>query len=96
MQHVVGTTHWREPVLRYVNVSTQNFLVPNVPGRLGRWEKLGRRAGDFRFIEETARMQGDPIFVDEVTVLVRPERNPLKRALVRGGPPALPGSGTPA
>ena len=72
-----------EPELRFKNVSTQTFLVPNVPGKLGRWERRGRIAGDFVFIEETARLQGEPIFVDEVTVLVRPERNPLKRWLVR-------------
>jgi hypothetical protein len=29
------------------------------------------------------RLQGDPIFVDEVTVLARPERNPVKKAIVR-------------
>jgi hypothetical protein len=57
--------------------------VPNVPGKLGPWERRGRIAGDYVFIEETARLQGDPIFVDEVTVLMRPERNPLKRAFAR-------------
>lgn len=83
LQYVVGNRRWVDPVLRYKNVSTQTFLVPNVPGKLGRWEADGRRAGDFCFIEATARMQGEPIFVDEVTVLARPERNPVKRAFVR-------------
>jgi glycosyltransferase involved in cell wall biosynthesis len=90
MQHVVGTTHWRagEPALRYANVSTQNFLVPNVPGKLGRWHEIprpggGTYAGDYAFITETADLQGDPVFVDEVTVYVRPYANPLRRLWVR-------------
>jgi glycosyltransferase involved in cell wall biosynthesis len=90
MRHVVGTTHWKEPELRYANVSTQTFLVPNVPGKLGRWLEQPRPhapektyAGDYMFITETVELQGEPIFVDEVTVLVRPEGNPLRRAWVR-------------
>src|SRR5919198_110045 len=91
MKHPVGTTHWREgePTLRYANVSTQTFLVPNVPGKLGRWvESPGRPggrsyAGDYVFITETVAMQGEPIFVDEVTVYARPIRNPLRRLWAR-------------
>jgi hypothetical protein len=33
--------------------------------------------------EHSQPCEGEPIFVDDVTVLARPERNPLKRALVR-------------
>jgi glycosyltransferase involved in cell wall biosynthesis len=84
MKHPVGTTHWREdePVLRHANVSTQTFLVPNVPGKLGRWHETvtsegRRRHGDYVFITETAALQGEPVFVDEVTVYARPIRNPL-------------------
>jgi glycosyltransferase involved in cell wall biosynthesis len=91
MKHPVGTTHWREhePELRYANVSTQTFLVPNVPGKLGRWRKgsrpsgQGTWAGDYVFIMETAELQGEPVFVDEVTVFARPLRNPLGRLWVR-------------
>jgi glycosyltransferase involved in cell wall biosynthesis len=91
MQHPVGTTHWREgePVLRYANVSSQNFLVPNLPGRLGRWTDRpprpggGTYDGDYAFIARTVELQGDPVFVDEVTVLVRPVRNPVRRAWIR-------------
>jgi glycosyltransferase involved in cell wall biosynthesis len=83
LEYVVRTRRWVEPELRYKNVSTQMFLVPNVSGKLGRWERRNNVAGDFVFIEETARLQGEPIFVDEVTVLARPERNPFKRAFVR-------------
>ena len=76
MEHPVGTTHWRkdEPVLRFANVSSQNFLVPNVPGRLGRGP-TGRRGpaaafydGDYAFIARTVRtVQDELVFVDEVT-----------------------------
>ncbi|MDX6507040.1 MAG: hypothetical protein QOG06_1684 [Gaiellaceae bacterium] len=91
MKHPAGTTHWREgePVLRYANVSTQTFLVPNVEGKLGRW-RAGRPrpgggvyAGDYVFITETAELQGAPVFVDEVTVYARPIRNPLRLLWVR-------------
>src|SRR5918912_783779 len=82
LEYVVGTRRWIEPELRYKNVSTQTFLVPNVPGKLGVWRHDGRQ-GDFVFIEATARMQGEPIFVDDVTVLARPERNPVKRTWQR-------------
>jgi glycosyltransferase involved in cell wall biosynthesis len=91
MRHAVGTTHWRagEPVLRYANVSTQTFLVPNVPEKLGRWQAGrhrpggGEYAGDYVFITETAELQGEPVFVDEVTVHARPVRNPLRLLLIR-------------
>jgi hypothetical protein len=67
-------------VLRYANVSTQTFFVPNIPGKLGRWLEQPRPhdpektyAGDYMFLTETARLQGqEPLFVDEVTVYVRP------------------------
>jgi glycosyltransferase involved in cell wall biosynthesis len=83
LEYAVGNHRWVDPVLRYKNVSTQSFVVPNVPGRLGRWERRGRVAGDYVFIEETVRLQGEPVFVDEVTVRARPERNPAKRSLMR-------------
>jgi glycosyltransferase involved in cell wall biosynthesis len=91
MQHPVGTTHWRdgEPVLRYANVSTQNFLIPNLTGRLGRWTDRPPRPGggvydgDYAFIARTVELQGEPLFVDEVTVLARPVRNPVWLAWIR-------------
>jgi hypothetical protein len=83
IEYTTGPKRWRVPELRNRNVSTQNFLVPNVPGKLGVWEHRGTIHGDYTFIEETARLQGEPIFVDEVTVRVRPIRNPLRRLYVR-------------
>ena len=78
MEYTVGPKRWQVPELRNRNVSTQIFCVPNVPGKLGAWEHRGTVHGDYTFIEETARLQGEPVFVDEVTVRVRPIRNPLK------------------
>jgi len=83
MEYTTGPKRWRVPELRNRNVSTQIFLVPNVPGKLGFWEHRGTIHGDYVFIEETARLQGEPVFVDEVTVRVRPIRNPVQRLYVR-------------
>lgn len=43
-----GHTIWTDPTLRLANVSTQMFLMPNDPARLGRWTM--RREGDFDFL----------------------------------------------
>ena len=83
IEYTVGPKRWKVPELKNRNVSTQTFLVPNVPGKLGVWEHRGTVHGDFIFIEETARLQGEPVFVDEVTVRVRPIRNPLKVLVIR-------------
>ena len=84
MKHPTGPKHWRTPGLRYTNVSTQLFCVPNVPGKLGEWKHVGRRMGDFRFISFTSAYMGqEPIFVDAVTVLARPIHNPLKLAWMK-------------
>ena len=60
-----------------------------MPGKLGCWQagRLrpggGEYAGDYVFITETAELQGEPVFVDEVTVFARPVRNPLRLAWIR-------------
>jgi glycosyltransferase involved in cell wall biosynthesis len=58
IEYVVGNRRWVDPELRFKNVSTQMYVVPNVPGKLGPWERRGRIAGDYVFIEETVRLQG--------------------------------------
>ena len=83
IEYTAGPKRWQVPELRNRNVSTQIFLVPNVPGKLGIWEHRGTIHGDYVFIEETARLQGEPVFVDEVTVRVRPIRNPLRLLWIR-------------
>jgi hypothetical protein len=52
--YIGGIPIWRDgdPKLREGNVANQNFVAPNVPGRLGQW---GRRyCGDFDFIASTS------------------------------------------
>jgi glycosyltransferase involved in cell wall biosynthesis len=83
MRYPDGRVLWADPELRYKNVSTQTFLVPNVPGKLGRWENDGSRAGDYVFIEETVALQGDPVFCDHVVTYVRSDRRPVLRRVQR-------------
>ncbi len=65
-----GHILWAEPELRWANVGTPMFVVPNIPGKLGTW--LPQRSGDWAFIEETCRLQGDPVWVPETIALIRP------------------------
>jgi len=83
MRYLDGHVLWRRPALEYRNVSTQLFVVPNVPGKLGRWERRGHVIGDFVFLTETAKLQGEPIFREEIITHVRSDRRPLVRALQR-------------
>lgn len=85
MRSTVGTHIWNEPVFRFKNVSTQNYVVPNAPGKLGRWhtDSPDGRNGDWYFIKETADLQGEPMLVDHDTVWFAVERNPLKRVYYR-------------
>jgi hypothetical protein len=79
MRHPTGPMRWHTRELRYTNVSTQLFCVPNIPEKLAEWKQVGRRIGDFRFISFTSAYMGqEPIFVDAVTVLARPVHNHLK------------------
>lgn len=55
--HHKGGLIWAERAVYMGNLSTQNFVVPNVPARLGRW---GRRyEGDFDFIRSTLDLHPD-------------------------------------
>jgi len=78
-----GLVLWRRPELEFGNVSTQLLVVPNVPGKLGRWERRGHLIGDYVFLTETAKLQGEPIFRDEITVYARTDRRLVRRALIR-------------
>lgn len=66
---------WRDPELRYANVGTPMFLVPNDPARLGRWEPHPHdpgRGGDFVFIRGCCERMGAPVWREEVVAVVRP------------------------
>ena len=64
---------WRDPAVRYCNVGTPMFLIPNDPARLGEWRAHeDDHGGDFTFIKGCIQRMGDPVFVDHVTCVVRP------------------------
>ena len=82
MRLLNGRVMWREPELRRTNVSTQMFCVPNIPDKLGSWmsssdftSKQSRPyVADFDFIAETAGLQGEPVFREEVVAHIRADR----------------------
>jgi hypothetical protein len=84
MRYLDGRVLWTEPVLRLRNVSSQMLCVPNVPGRLGRWESPDYpRVADYEFVRATAELQGEPVFREEVVAHIRSDRRPAGRALKR-------------
>ena len=74
---------WRDQDL--AQTQTSMYCVPNVPGKLGRFH--GRtddvRRGDVAFIRETVALQGEPVWRDECTIVVKPERSRLRRLRYR-------------
>jgi glycosyltransferase involved in cell wall biosynthesis len=84
MRFLDGRVLWTEPVLRLRNVSSQMLCVPNVPGKLGRWESPDYpRVADYEFVRGTAELQGEPIFREEIVAHIRSDRRPLGRAVKR-------------
>ena len=84
MRYLDGRVLWTEPVLRLRNVSSQMLCVPNVPGKLGRWESPEyERVADYEFVRATAELQGEPILREETVAHIRSDRRPLPRALKR-------------
>lgn len=72
---------WRDPSIWFGNVSTQMYVVPNDPARLGSWapHRPGwpQPGGDYTFIAETVAMMGEPVWREEIVAVLRPE---LERA----------------
>jgi hypothetical protein len=55
------------------NVSTQMFLVPNDPARLGEWAAhVDGRGGDYTFIRGCVDRMGAPVWNDEVVARLSP------------------------
>lgn len=77
MDHYDHGILWRKPELAFGNVSTQMFLVPNVPEQLGVWEahdpSFAEPGGDFTFIKGCAAKMGEPIWRKEIVAKLRPE-----------------------
>ena len=88
MRYLDGRVLWTEPVLRLRNVSSQMLCVPNVPGKLGRWESPEyERVADYEFVRATAELQGEPVFREEIVAHIRSHRRPLLRVLKRAAAP---------
>lgn len=83
MRYPDGTLLWRDPELRRKNVSSQMLCVPNVPGKLGRWDHGQHRDADWRFIDATVALQGEPVFRQEVVALFRDDRRRLGRLAMK-------------
>ncbi len=76
MEHPEHGIIWRDPSLWFGNVSTQMFLVPNDPARLGVWEhhqpELPQPGGDYSFITSTVAKMGEPVWREELIAKYRP------------------------
>jgi hypothetical protein len=70
-----GQLYWGigHPELWEGNVSTQCFVVPNLPGKVGSWLTRDRYASDFDFISECVALQGEPVWCPGVIALSPPE-----------------------
>jgi glycosyltransferase involved in cell wall biosynthesis len=64
-----GNILWNTPALRYGNVGTPMFVVPNRPNSGTQWS---HGVSDFDFICQEATRSGEPIWVPEVIAVVRP------------------------
>jgi glycosyltransferase involved in cell wall biosynthesis len=67
---------WEDERVRFSNVSTQMFVVPNNPNKLGKWQKnvydQHGKGGDYRFICDTVVLYapGDLIYRPEIIARV--------------------------
>jgi len=73
MQLPTGDLIWSEPVFAYGQVGGPTMVIPNLPGKLGRWAQT-EIGNDWAFVEETVRLQRtEPVFRDEIVARVRPD-----------------------
>lgn len=68
MRTTFAGTLWRDPVLRYGNVGTPMFVVPNQPSHLGRWEAHtdDGHGADYTFITGCVEQMGEPVWRPEI------------------------------
>lgn len=76
-------TAWREEEMDLMHTATAMYVIPNVPGKVGRFGRIPGlptgRVGDYRFIVETVALQGPPVWNETITQEIRPEKSALKR-----------------
>jgi glycosyltransferase involved in cell wall biosynthesis len=65
-----GEILWKRPEIAFSNVSTQQVVVPNLPGKVGSWLTNDRYQSDFDFIRECADIQGEPIWNTHIIAVV--------------------------
>lgn len=70
MRYLDGRVLWRDQVVELGNVSTQQVVVPNQPGKVGSWLTEDRYTSDFDFITECVQLQGEPVWRPEVVALI--------------------------
>jgi len=77
MDHYAHGILWREPVLEFGNVSTQMFMVPNVPEKFGVWAPhmpgFQEPGGDYTFLAGCVEKMGGPVWREEVVAKLRPD-----------------------
>jgi glycosyltransferase involved in cell wall biosynthesis len=70
LDHVI----WKTEELSLGNVSTQMYVTPNVPGKLGKWvsERGNDRESDFRFIQDTVSLwpEGSLVWSPEIIAVL--------------------------
>jgi glycosyltransferase involved in cell wall biosynthesis len=69
-----GEVLWKTPEVVFGNVATPQFVVPNVPGRVGSWVTNDRYESDLDFISECVRLQCEPIWDRHVIAVADPFR----------------------
>jgi len=75
MRYADGYVLWGEPNLHLGNVGTPMMVVPNVPGKIGRWDlKADGGCNDFYFLEQTVGLQGGPVvWHEQIVAEIRPD-----------------------
>lgn len=76
MDHYAHGILWRDKTVRFGNVSTQMFMVPNDPARFGTWEPhvpgIPEPGGDYTFLQGCCDRMGAPVWRDEIIAVLRP------------------------
>jgi len=77
MSHYMHGVLWRGQTVEFGNVSTQMYVVPNDPERLGSWSPhmpgWKEPGGDYTFIAECVENMGEPVWRKEITSTIRPQ-----------------------
>ena len=77
MDHYAHGILWRDREVRFGNVSTQMYVVPNEPDKLGHWEPhipgIPEPGGDYTFMVGCVQRMGGPVWREEIVAKLRPD-----------------------